>query len=207
MRANSSTAAAIIEVVETTPELTLRQRWSHFFVLVNAGLCIQIGINLRESSLYAAVPYANAQVGITAFYPRGWLIDTEGSYVFRVRDMLPQGYKTAMQVDVLPVNQSNTPRNINDNLVLRRSQPLSTYSILAQDALTIGDGVPATQVTYTFVAGDQDPFLESLPRVVEGIDVLAIEGGQAIIVTFLTDAANFDETYPIFQQFLSDLDF
>lgn len=207
MRMNSSTAATIIEVGPQAPELSLRQRWSHYFVLIYAALCILIGINLRDSSLYAAVPYTNAQVGITAFYPRGWLIDTEGDYVFRVRDMLPTGYKTTIEVDVLPVNQATTTRNIIDNLVLTRSQTLSTYSVLAQDTLIIGDGVEATQVTYTFVSGDQDPFLESLPRVVEGVDVLAIEGGQAIIVTFLTDATYFDETYPVFQQFLADLDF
>jgi hypothetical protein len=199
---------AAIEVFDAPQGQTLRQRWGHILTLLLALLCVGAGVLLRNAALYSTVQYTNPQVGISAMYPSGWVLDTAGDYVFRVRDLNPTGYKTALQVDVVPVNQAATTRNILDSLILNRSQTLSTFSVLSQDSITLGENeTPATRMLYTFVFSEQDPFLETIPTVVEGVDVITIQGGQAIIVSFLTDADDFNETYPIFEQFLDDLDF
>jgi hypothetical protein len=197
-----------IEIFDAPQGQTLRQRWGHILTLILAIACVGMGVFLRDNALYATVPYNNPQVGISALYPAGWVLDTAGDYVFRVRDLNPTGYKTSLLVDVVPVNQAATTRNILDSLILNRSQTLSTFSVLSQDSITLGENeIPATRMLYTFVFSEQDPFLETIPTVVEGVDVLTIQGGQAIIVSFLTDARDFNDTYPIFEQFLNDLDF
>lgn len=200
-------STTIIEVREAPVELTLRQRWSHYFVIIYAVAAVIIGINLRDAALYATVPYSNPQVGITAFYPSQWLIDSSGDYVFRVQDMSQTGFKTAIQVNIIPINQGMTTRNILETLILNRSQTDTDFRVLRQETIQLPDGTEATQMTSTFVASDEDPFLESVPTVVERVDVIAIQGGQAIIVSFLSDDLTFEENYPRFEQFLNDIDF
>jgi hypothetical protein len=62
-------------------------------------------------------------------------------------------------------------------------------------------------MSYTYVSGDPNPFLQSVPTVVEGLDILTIKRGQAVIVTFLSEAPAYEQNLPLFNQFLSNLEF
>lgn len=198
---------ALIEITEERPELTQRQRWSHYFVFIYALIAIVIGLNLRDSALNATVLYVNSETGIRAYYPQRWLIDTSGNYVFRVRDIAQIGFKTTIQVDVQPVTINTSARNLLDTLTLNRSNTLAGYRVLSSMPYTLPGEQKATAMRYVYVASDSNPFLENIPSVVEGLDILAIRRGQAIIVTFLSDANQFDKNLPIFQRFLNDLQF
>ncbi|MDL1899291.1 hypothetical protein FBR02_00805 [Anaerolineae bacterium CFX9] len=200
----------VIEVVEQQPEITQRQRWSHYFALLYGLLAIIIGINLRDSAINSTVPYTNLQVGIRAQYPRGWVIDDEGSYVFRVRDMSQTGFKTTIQVSVITVTAGTSARNILDSLILNRQQLLAYYRVLSRFPTTLTrpqEDIDATVMTYTFVSGEDNPFLESLPVVVEGQDVLILQRGQAIVISFLSDRDTYEQNLPIFERFLNDIQF
>lgn len=197
----------VIEIRESAAELTQRQRWSHYFVLIYAAVMFIIALNVRDSILTATVPYSDVQAGIRALYPQNWLLDTEGAYVFRLRDMSRTGFKTTIEVDVLPVTINTSARNLLDSLILTRSQTASGFTVLSREQRELRGEIPATAMTYTFVQSEVDPFLESLPVVVEGIDVLTIQRGQAIVITFLSDARTFDQDLAIFERFLNDLEF
>ncbi len=198
----------VIEVIGQSPEFSNRQRWSHYFALLFAAFAFIIGINLRDSALYATVRYSNTAVGISASYPQSWLIDTDGDYVFRVRNITDLGFSTTIQVAVRPVSASTTPRSIFDSLTLNRSQTLAGYNPLVSGlTFILPDETVASLMNYTFAAADSDPFLESIPAVVRGQDLLAIKRGQAIIITFLSDSRQYDENYRIFEQFLNSLEF
>ena len=199
----------VIEITERRDELTQRQRWSHYFVFIYALIAVVIGFNLRSTTLNATVVYDNSQVGIRALYPQHWLIDTSGgaSYIFRVRDLAQLGYKTTIQVNVQPVTLNTSARNLLDTLTLSRSQTFSAYSVLTRGDYKLPDGQDATQMQYVYVDSATNPFLESVPTVVKGLDILSIRRGQAIIITFLSDANTFDGNLPVFQRFLDDLQF
>ena len=197
----------LIEIREPRSDITQRQRWSHYFVFIYALFALIIGINLRDATLYATVPYSNSEVGIRAYYPERWLIDSAGDYVFRVRDIESVGFKTAIQVNVQPVTLSTSARNLLDTLTLSRMQTLSRYRVLSSQPYTLPGEQEATAMGYVYVAGEDDPFLESIPTVVEGLDILTIRRGQAIIITFLSDSKSFDKNLPIFERFLNDLEF
>lgn len=198
----------IIEVgAQGREELTQRQRWSHYFVFLYAVLAIFIGYNLRTATLNATVAYVNSEVGIRAFYPQRWLIDTDGNYVFRVRNIAEIGYKTAMQVDVQPVTLNTSARNLLDTLSLNRSTTLSGYQVLSSQPYLLPDEQEATAMRYVYVAAGDNPFLEIVPTIVEGLDILTIRRGQAIIITYLSDSRTFDANLPIFERFLDDLEF
>jgi hypothetical protein len=199
---------AIIEIgAPERVELTQRQRWSHYFVLIYAVVAVVIGYNLRTSTLNATVSYVNSEVGIRAFYPQRWLIDSSGSYVFRVRNLAQLGFKTSIQVDVQPVTINTSARNLLDTLSLRRVSTLSGYRVLSRQPYVLPDEQEATAMVYVYVSTGDNPFLETIPTVVEGMDILTIRRGQAIIVTFLSNATTFDENLPTFERFLDDLEF
>lgn len=197
---------SVIEIIESREEITQRQRWSHYFVFIYALVAIFVGINLRDAALYATVPYVNSEVGIRAFYPERWLIDSSGDYIFRVRDITQIGFKTTIQVDVQPVTINTSARNLLDTLTLNRSQTFAQYTVMSRDPFVL-DEQEATAMSYFYSVGETDPFLASIPTVVRGLDILAIRRGQAIIITFLSDANTFDENMPVFQRFLDDLEF
>ena len=135
----------------------------------------------------ATTIYVNTEVGIRAEYPQNWLIDNQGNYIFRVRNISELGYPTTIQVAVEPVSQDTTARYIYDALTLHRSQTLSSYNVLSSGvAYCLPDETTATVMNYTFAASENAPFLASIPVVVQGQDILAIRRGQAIIVSFLS---------------------
>lgn len=198
----------IIEVGPQPSGLTFRQRWSHYFVLIFAVVGFLTGLNLRDTALNTTATYSNPRAGIVASYPQHWLLD-EGanSYIFRVRDMAVTGFKTAIEVAARPVSASTTPRNIFDTLTLERAQTRAAYNVIAEDQFILPDETATQAMWYTYVSTEVNPFLQSLPSVVEGIDILLIKRGQAIIVTFLSDARTFDQNLPILERFLRDLEF
>lgn len=188
--------------------LTQTQRWSLYLTLGFGLVGLIIGVNLRDSALSATDVYTNVEVGLEARYPQNWLIDEAGEYIFRVQDVSRVGYKTLIQVAILLVNPGVTnERNVLDSLTLSRAQTLTDYSVQIVRDYVLPDETPATRMDYTFVASDADPFLESVPVVVQGVDVVVIRRGQAIVVTLWADRTTFDQDLSTFEQFLSDLKF
>ncbi|NWF71344.1 MAG: hypothetical protein HXY40_19865 [Chloroflexi bacterium] len=183
------------------------QRWAHYLTLLFSVLALFVGINLRDSTLNATVAYVNVQAGISASYPRNWLLDQAPDYVFRVRDMTQPGFKTTIQVAVRPVSEDTSVRNVLDALALNRAQTLDGYNIIGVEPYVLPDETRAIRVLSTYVDTEANPFLQGVPVSVEAIDVVAIKGGQAIIITFISDAQLFDINLPIFEQFLLDLEF
>ena len=199
---------AIFEIAGAREEQTQRQRWSNYFALIFGAIGLVIGINLRDSVLSATTLYTNTQAGITAEYPQNWLIDeSPPNYVFRVRDPAEPGFMTTFQVSVRPVSEATTTRNILDALSMNRAPTLAAYVVLSTEPFALPDETQATAMAYAYVAAEANPFLESVPIVVQGLDILTIRRGQAVIVTFLSDSRRYQENYTLFQQFLRNLRF
>lgn len=182
-----------------------KQRWSHYLTLAFAVLGLLVGVNLRDSTLYATTTYIENEVGIRVEYPRGWLIDFDGDYIFRLRDMTRVGFKTQIEVAVHPFSPDMAPRNILDDLALERART-TIFSEVDRREITLRNNETASLSEYIFVYIDPDPFLAPLPVVVLGQDILLVRRGQAIRVTFVADSSTFDEDYAIFERFLASLE-
>jgi hypothetical protein len=197
----------VIEIISESQDLTLRQRWAHVFAILVSVLLLLFGLNLRNQLANAAVPFESPQAGITAFYPQNWLIDTSGNYVFRVRDMSRSGFKTTFQVSVQPVGSDAAERNVADRLTLDRLQTFTAYQVLAQEPYSLPNDRHALAMSYSYVSSDASPFLQGVPTVVQGLDILVISGGQAIIVTYRADVNDYQQELSKFEQFLRRLQF
>lgn len=185
-----------------------RQRWSHIFTIAFAVLALFLALQFKNAAETATVIYSDPVVGMTVQYPQNWLLDTSGDSVLKVSDESADGFKTSIEVRVLPLGVGLAERNLVDNLILSRSQALASFDALERESITLGeDQRPATSMVFTYVASESNPFLESLPIVVEGMDVITTQRGQALIVTFLSDATRYEENFPVFQRFLDEMDF
>lgn len=199
---------AVIEIREHGPEVTQRQRYSHYFALAFGVLGLIIGINLRDSTLLATTQFADTRAGVRAFYPENWLIDTSSSdYIFRVRDMSKPGFKTTIQVSMYPVSAQSTIRSVVESLALSRMQTLAEYSMGSPDEYVLEDQPEAFALKYAFAIAESDPFLEAVPSVVRGLDIMTLKRGQAIVITFRSEASVYEQNLPVFEQFLDDLEF
>lgn len=188
-------------------KLTWRQRWSYYLSVILAVAFFAIGLRLREDALTAVVPYANVQAGIQALYPQDWLLDTSGDYVFRVRDMSHLGFKTTIQVSVRPVSDDTDEQNVFNSLTLSRSQTLSNYGGSPIEPYILPNDVEALSMFYTFVTRETGTFLEGVPVVVAGLDILTIRRGQAIIITFQAESDIYERELAVFERFLDSLVF
>ena len=188
-------------------QLTQRQRWAIYLSYLVIVICLYIGFSLRDNSLNRSTLYTNVEAGITALYPTRWLLDETGDYVLRVRDMSNRGFKTVIQVSTLPVTSDTVERNLLDRLSLNRSQTFIDYSILGYNDYVLPDETPAISMSYTFVSRDASPFLEGVSTVVVGLDILTIQRGQALIITFRADSNTYEQVLPTFEQFIEDIDF
>ena len=196
-----------VEIIDRDDGASRAQRWSHVLTLFIAVLALLYGLNLRAATLNATTSYANVQAGIRANYPQNWLLDEQGDYVFRVRDMTRIGFKTTITIAVRPVSSEMTEGNVLDTLNITRPETLAAYNSLSIEDTTLPDDTPAVAMTYTYVAGETNPFLESIPVVVLGYDILTIKGGQAIVITFRADSLTYDRDVAIFNRFLGSLEF
>jgi hypothetical protein len=189
-------------------DLTYRQRASHIIALVFAVFALVIGFNLRNAGLFATTRYENVEAGIRAEYPRNWLFDNQGDYILRVRNMARIGFKTTIQVALRPVGAAGSTRSILDAISLERFQSLAAYQVVSVENVgSLADDTQGVAVTYTYADTDRDPFLQSIPTVVRGIDVVTVRGGQVVIITFLADATTYEADYAYFDRFLSGLEF
>jgi hypothetical protein len=186
---------------------TPRQRWANVLTFVTAVMLFGYGVSLRQSALTAAVPYTDIQAGITAFYPENWLLDTGSDYIFRVRNTTRQGYKTTIQISVQPASQDTTERNIADRLSNTRARTFTGYTVLAVEPYPLRDGITAQAVSYSFVSQEASPFLQGIPEVVVGVDILTITRGQALVITFRAESSVYDQEFVRFEQFLNTLEF
>jgi hypothetical protein len=197
----------LVEITGRERVLIRQQRLGHFLTLLVILLGLLYSLNFRNGVVNATVPYTDLRAGISVNYPLNWLLDTSGDYVFRVRDMSRIGFKTTLQITLRPVGADMTERNVLDALNITRPITLSTYDIQSVEQILLAADTPATLMRYTYVDTETNPFLESFPIVVAGEDILTLSGGQAIIITFRTDARTFEQDRPIFLQFLRTLEF
>lgn len=186
-------------------ELTLRQRWATYIALMVAVGAFMLGLTRQSSALNRKNIYNDSQTGISALYPLNWLLDRSGEYVFRVRDMTQAGFKTSFQVTIIPTGADVTPRNVADRLALSRAQTLTDYAVLSIEPFTMPNGDEASGVLYTYVTRETSPFLEGIPEVVIGYDVLTFSRGQALIITYRAEASQYEARLALFLDFLRSL--
>ncbi len=190
----------------SSQELTFSQRWNSLLVIVLAAAMIFVGLTRRQNALSATVVFEDLESGVRAQVPVGWLVDNDSpDYVFRAIDPDALPYKTQLEVDVIPVGPDMTPNLVLNLLNLQRSPRVAAYRELSRVATTLRDD-PATRMTYTYTEFERNPFLQSEPLTVKAVDVVVLQRGQAVILTFREASTDFDAHLYRFEQFLQTVE-
>lgn len=179
---------------------------SVLLIIVGLGM-FALGMNYRNNALSATVFFEDQINGITAQLPANWLIDTEGpGYVLRVEDAGGGTFNSVIQIGVETVGENAAPRNVVDQINLRLSVELDNYKPLEIRPIQFGED-DATQITYAFVAVEPNPFVESVPVVVQGVDLVVIRGNQALIFSFRDNRETFETNRSYFDRFLASVEY
>jgi hypothetical protein len=187
--------------------LTFTQRWNSYLALVAAVVVLFLGLTLRGGALNVTQEFEDLEAGIRAQIPANWLLDAESDdYVFRAEDPDALPFKTMLQVSVLPVGDDATPRNVLDLLDIQRANRFSAYRVISRTEETLRDGSPAIRMEYAYTQDERNPFLETLPIVVEGVDVVVLRRSQAVVITFREERSQFEDNLYLFENLLQTLE-
>lgn len=185
--------------------LSKNDRFAEVLVIAVTILGLGLGTVFIRSTSLQTWQYVSREAGIEAQYPAGWLVDEGGSYLARLRDPLARPFKNQIVITISP-NTSNptTIRTILDNLTFQRSVELAAYRVLSIDE-PASNASTFTRMRYTFVDTDPNPFIERVPTVVLGLDVVIPDGDRVIVVTFMADENSFNADLPVFERFITSM--
>lgn len=185
--------------------LTRSDRLSSILVIIMAVLALTLGLLLRQRASARTWSYVSQQAGIEATYPAGWLVDEEDiSYIARLRDPTARPFNTQYQIATVPAGGQTSIRNVLDGLTIQRSTDLSAYRVLSVESVEI-NGEEYTQMNFAFVEADPNPFVQRLPVVVLGRDIVIRDGDRVIVVTYMAEENRFDDDLDGFERFFSSL--
>ncbi len=186
--------------------LNFNQRWNTYLALAVAVLVLAVGLTLKNNALSATQEFEDLEAGVRARVPADWLIDTQSDeYVFRAQDPNALPFKTILQVSVLTVGNDATPNIVLDLLNMQRAPRFSTYREIARtDEILRGD--PAKRMIYAYTQDERNPFLATVPIVVQGVDVVVLRRGQAVIITYREERNTFDTNLYRFENLLNTVE-
>lgn len=197
--------AEIIEFNEPG-SLNFNQRWNTYLAILMVFVVIFLGLTMRASSLNATEQFEDLEAGVRAQIPSGWLLDNNSSaYVFRVQDPDALPFKTTLQVSVMTVGPDATPNTILDILYLQRAPRLANYQELTRSDVTLRDD-EAKRMTYAYTEFERDPFKASTPLVVQGVDVVVLRRGEAVIITYREESTAFADNLYRFENLLATVE-
>jgi len=183
-----------------------RDRWVDVVVTGLFVVALVLGWGLKSSAEARAVSFSGD--GITAQYPAGWVqAKTDMPVLFQAEDRLATPFRTTISVQrqPLPSDDENALATVHSTMVLDRGPRLTAFRVLhTRDGVTVG-GRSGMQVRFAYVENNPNPFLETLPVVVEGEDFLFTVGDQAYVVTLTAAEVNFDGMEGMLDRFVRTL--
>lgn len=180
-----------------------RDRWADWAVVGVVIVALLLGWALKVSAENKTSSYSNE--GVTVQYPDGWLLDEKAGYVVKVSDPNSGPFRTTyiVQTDAIDAGASETAALISllNNVSLSRAQTATAYKLFQVEEVQIR-GKPAIKATYVYVEEKPDPFRESTPVVVEGMDYAFVEGGKVYVFTLLAAESDFAAAEGRFRAFV-----
>jgi hypothetical protein len=185
---------------------TRNDRFGEVLVAVLFVVFFGLGLLIQQRSSNRLWSYSSREAGIDATYPAGWLFDEQGDYVVRFSDPKERPFKTQFTISVVPAGGQASIRTVLDGQTVQRSSDLAAYRVLEVGESTgiFGDTVT---MDFAYVDADPNPFVQRLPVVVLGRDILFRDGDRVVILTYMAQADSFDEMLPAFERFQSSIQY
>jgi hypothetical protein len=187
------------------PVRSLGDRYAELSVILVTVLALALGWALKSAVEARAVPFEAG--GLSAQVPAGWLRTTGGeTEVLRVTDPASTGFGTTYTLATQPVAAGTTEAQVASLVTLARGQALTAYRVLSQQPVTV-NGRSAYMLTFVYVEADPNLTHEELPHVVRGVELVFINGEQAVLVGYHADEDAYEADYGRFRRFLDSVRF
>jgi hypothetical protein len=176
----------------TTQTIQRRDRWADWAVIAVVAIALIVGLIMRESVLSRTAPFSEA--GVSGRCPAGshWLRETGSDPLLRVKDISSGAFDATLEVRSRPLAADVDPILVLDALAFERSGSVAAYETLDTEDVVVRGGV-ATRRSFAYVQEDNNPYVDQLPVVVQGMDLaLRDEDGRVIVVTLLASVDDFD---------------
>jgi len=183
-----------------------RDRRSDWAVVALVIVALLLGALLRNAVLYHTESFALDNIDLSGRYPAGWVRQYGDDPILRLRNPRSGGVGTTLELRARPLADDADVALVLDALALERAAAVEAYKNLGTEQTSVR-GMPVTQRSFTYVSVDQNPYLDRLPVVVQGIDLVIRDQGRVVVATFLADVDEFNEDYRVFRRFVEDLEF
>jgi hypothetical protein len=189
------------------PQLRRRIVFNSLLAIVLSLALLGWGWLQRTNAINATVFYEDERSGLRAQIPLNWIL-SQGvdDTVFRVENPQARPFKTTIQVSVQAVGDDAVPRNIVDQLKLQGPVRLTGYTSRGEEIFRLGED-EAVRIEYAYIQVELNPFLEAVPIVILGEDVVVLRDNQAIIITYREAEVNFERHRFYFENFLTSLEY
>lgn len=189
---------------------TRRDRWADWLVVGLVAVALLLGWAVKAWAMGGTKSFADSETGLTLNYPTGWLMSSTENHVFKARDPNSGPFKTTYQVtaDELDPTRPLSLVDAVNTAYVSRARKLTAFRLL--DVETIGEESRSPRAIwsyYVYVEEKPDPFRESLPAVVLGLDYTAVKGKYLYTFTLVASEADFDEAEEDFRAFIKDAGF
>lgn len=186
--------------------LSFNQRWNSILAAGLAGVMLFFGLTMRNGALNAVQVFEDLESGVRAQVPAGWLIDNESEeFVFRALDPGALPFKTQLEVAVMPVGPDMTPSVVLNLLKQQRSARVTAYREISRMPTVLRED-PAIRMEYAYVSFERNPFQQSEPIVVKAVDVVVLQRGQAVILTYREQSSAFEAHLYHFDQLIQTVE-
>ncbi len=206
---------------------TRRDRWADWLVVGVVVVALLLGWAVKAWTVGDTESFTHAETGLALNYPAGWLVSSAEDYVFKARDPNSGPFKTTYQVTASQLDPDR-PMSLLDavnSVSVSRARKLTAFRLLDIEPVDEeGQALPANiEATdeelkeaiapraiwayYVYVEEKPDPFRESLPVVVLGLDYTTVKNGYLYTFALLASEADFEEAEKEFRAFIQDAGF
>lgn len=203
---------------------TRRDRWADWLVIGIVVVALLLGWAVKAWAEGSAGSFTDPETGLTLRYPVGWLTGSAEDYVFKARDPHSGPFKITYQVTADKLDPAR-PMSLLDAVnatTLGRARQLTAFRLLDIESVD-EEGQPlladidaeggeykapsAIWSRYVYIEEKPDPFAESLPAVVLGLDYTTVKGEYLYTFTLRASEADFDRAEKDFRAFIQDAGF
>lgn len=169
-------------------------------VVIITLAALGLGLVLKGSIESKSNPIQNGS-GITGQIPEGWIIqDGKGELVFNAYS--PFKPYERMTVFLLDDKEGIPLADVAGERDQQLAASLTSYRILEEQAVE-RKGKQGYKVNSAYI----DDKAQGIPRVIQGVDYYFASNGKILVVTWRTDAAEYEDGLPAFLRVLDSIEY
>ncbi len=184
------------------------QGYTEWAVILLVAVALVAGWAIKASAENAVEPYSAN--GITLSYPAHWMPSKPSDGSLRFRDTQAGGVPATITVRPASACSADAAASAvaaeAEGLILTHGSDLTAYSTLSTDSAAFR-GQPTRRVSYTYVEDNANAFMQSLPVVMLGEDLVTYQQGQVYVISLRAPQDEFAEAQRKFEALLGSIAF